>query len=304
MAPQGQIPAAANVLGTIGTVCWCVQLVPQVWYNWRQKKTDGLPGLMLFLWAACAVPFGVYAVVQNFNIPIQVQPQAFGVLALICWAQCLIYHDKWRVWTASLLAAGCGILFGGVEALLILTLRGPYARGVEWPIIMIGAIAAVLLAAGLVPPYFEIWKRKGRVVGINFIFLAIDWSGAFFSLMALVAQHTFDILGGVLYIVCLFLELGIFISHVVWLIRTRRVRKEAKLAGRTYDEYVDDEEGVTRERPGAGDMLGERPASGVEAGDEDDVEKGGVVAAAIDRVVDGPEETSVEHARKDTKSHA
>lgn len=33
MAPQASIPVAANVLGTIGTVCWCVQLVPQIWRN-------------------------------------------------------------------------------------------------------------------------------------------------------------------------------------------------------------------------------------------------------------------------------
>ena len=46
-------PPAANVLGTIGTVFWCIQLVPQIWYNWKQKKTDGLPGLMMFLWAIC-----------------------------------------------------------------------------------------------------------------------------------------------------------------------------------------------------------------------------------------------------------
>ena len=53
MAPQTSIPLAANVLGTIGTVFWCVQLLPQIWYNWKQKKTDGLPGLMMFLWAIC-----------------------------------------------------------------------------------------------------------------------------------------------------------------------------------------------------------------------------------------------------------
>ncbi len=56
MAPQTSIPVAANVLGTIGTVFWCVQLVPQVWYNWKQKRTDGLPGLMMFLWAICISP--------------------------------------------------------------------------------------------------------------------------------------------------------------------------------------------------------------------------------------------------------
>lgn len=29
--------------------------------------------------------------VQNFNIPVQVQPQVFGCLALVSWAQTLIY---------------------------------------------------------------------------------------------------------------------------------------------------------------------------------------------------------------------
>jgi hypothetical protein len=48
-----------------------------------------------------------------------------------------------------------------------------------------GIIAAILLAAGLLPPYGELWKRRGRVIGINWVFLAMDWSGAFFSLMAL-----------------------------------------------------------------------------------------------------------------------
>ena len=109
----------------------------------------------------------------------------------------------------------------------------------------VGIIASILLAIGLLPPYWEIWKRKGRVIGISWVrgetpfdsgeiltspqvFLTIDWFGAFFSLMALgksdsqtgasapetlgqenyanprclslVAQNTFDIQGGVLYI--------------------------------------------------------------------------------------------------------
>jgi hypothetical protein len=83
---------------------------------------------------------------------------------------------------------------------------------------LMAILASVMLAAGLIPPYFELAKRNGRVVGISkrtptrpvssnilirtdFIFLTVDWAGAFFSLMALVAQNTFDILGGSLYIV-------------------------------------------------------------------------------------------------------
>ncbi|MCJ1311593.1 hypothetical protein MMC25_005266 [Agyrium rufum] len=236
MAPQTSIPLTANILGTIGTVFWCIQLVPQVWYNWRRKNTDGLPGLMMFLWAMCAIPFGVYAIVQNFNIPVQIQAQIFGTLAIVVWVQILIYHDKWRRWTASLLGAGLWALSGGVEALLILTLRGPYNRGVEWPIILVGVVAAVLLAFGLLPPYLEIRRRRGRVIGINFIFLSIDTLGAFFSLVSLLTQDTFDILGGIIYILTMVLELGIFASHIVWRIRTRKLHRRAKAEGIAFDD--------------------------------------------------------------------
>ncbi|KAL8919032.1 MAG: hypothetical protein Q9208_006998 [Pyrenodesmia sp. 3 TL-2023] len=177
MAPQTSIPVSANVLGTIGTIFWCIQLIPQIWYNWKQKKTQGLPGLMMFIWAVSAVPFGVYAIVQ-----------------------------------------------------------GPYNRGVEWPMTLVGVISAILLAGGLIPPYFEIAKRHGRVVGINFVFLSVDWLGAFFSLMALVAQNHFDVLGGIQYIVCLILELGIFTSHLIFLLRTRRLRRLAKESNTPFDD--------------------------------------------------------------------
>ena len=63
-------------------------------------------------------------------------------------------------------------------------------------------VAAILLAAGLLPPYAELWKRGDRVLGIYFGFLTIDWLGAFFSSMGVVAQTTFDPLGGCLFIVC------------------------------------------------------------------------------------------------------
>ncbi|KAL9598014.1 MAG: hypothetical protein Q9219_004770 [cf. Caloplaca sp. 3 TL-2023] len=230
MAPQTSIPIAANVLGTIGTVFWCIQLIPQIWYNWKQKKTEGLPGMMMFLWAVSAVPFGVYAIVQ-----------------------------------ASLLATATGAAFGGIQALLVLTLREPYGRGVEWPMTLVGVIAAVLLAAGLIPPYFEIAKRSGRVVGINFVFISIDWLGAFFSLMALVAQNTFDVLGGVQYIVVLLLEFGIFASHLIFLLRTRSLRRRAKESNTPFDDMSEARKFVFP-RPDSADSA--------PAGENADVEKG------------------------------
>lgn len=185
MAPQTEIPLAATVLGLIGTILWCIQLVPQIIRNYRAKSTAGLPATMMFLWSLCGVPFGAYAVIQNFNIPIMVQPQCFCVLCLVSWGQCLLYGKKWRVWTVTFLTATLLLFFGGLEVLLIFVIRGPYSRGVEWPVTLIGFVAACLLIVGYMPVPFELWKRRGRVVGIDFGMLTMDWLGAFFSLMAI-----------------------------------------------------------------------------------------------------------------------
>ncbi|KAI0102706.1 PQ loop repeat-domain-containing protein [Nemania sp. FL0031] len=238
MAPQQDIPIAANVLGTIGTVLWSIQLIPQAWTNWRTKDTEGLPASMMLLWGISGVPFGIYAIVQNFNIPIQVQPHVFMFLCLVNWGQTLRYSYKWHLWKVIVVTTGTAAAFAGVEAALILTLRPIYKAGNSTPVIVIGVVAAILLAAGLLPPYGEAWKRRGRIIGINFLFLTIDSLGAFFSLLSLATQNTFDILGGVMYIVCITLEIGIFISHLLWLFRTRQVRKEARLDGKTFDDVM------------------------------------------------------------------
>lgn len=92
MAPQPDTSIAATVLGTIGTVFWCIQLLPQIYFNYKLKDTEGLPALMMMLWAVSAVPFGVYAVVQNFAIPLLIQPPVFCALSLVTWAQIMVYH--------------------------------------------------------------------------------------------------------------------------------------------------------------------------------------------------------------------
>ncbi|KAF2236006.1 hypothetical protein EV356DRAFT_93270 [Viridothelium virens] len=234
MAPQGHIPPAASALGTIGTNAGQYR----IWYNWHRKSTEGLPGIMPFLWAAAGVPFGVYNIVQEFNIPLQIQPQILLCLCLICWGQTLFYHNKYSVRKASCVTILMVAAFAASEVLLIFLIRPPYKLGISWPIILIGVVAAILLAGGLIPPYFDFAKSKGRVIGINFIFLSIDFAGGIFSLLALVVQQTFDVLGGTQYIVVVLLEIGIFISHTIWLYRTRRVRREAEFIGMSYDDYV------------------------------------------------------------------
>ncbi|KAJ5241038.1 uncharacterized protein N7469_002629 [Penicillium citrinum] len=174
------VTVASNVLGTIGTVLWCIQLIPQIWYNWKRKKTDGFPATMMFLWASCSVPMGAYLILQ-------IQPQIFGFFSLVSWAQVLYYGHK----------------------------------GITWPDLVVGIVAAVLLSAGLLPPYFELWKRDGRVIGFS-----------------PAAQGTFDLLGGIMYILVVVLEAGIYISHIVWRIRYRKLRKEARESGKSIDDLL------------------------------------------------------------------
>ena len=86
------------------------------------------------------------------------------------------------------------------------------------------------------------------------MFLFTDFLGAIFSLLALgrsalatftrlesnitipVAQEIFDPLGSSLYIVCIILEGGIFISHFIWRLRTRHLHTLAKSQGKSFDD--------------------------------------------------------------------
>ena len=82
---------------------------------------------------------------------------------------------------------GMAAIFAALEATGIILCRRVYqgGRGKNWPVEFVGILAAVLLIVGYAPIPFEVWKRRGRVVGIDFAFLTIDWMGAFFSLMAI-----------------------------------------------------------------------------------------------------------------------
>ncbi|KAK5209484.1 hypothetical protein LTR99_007754 [Exophiala xenobiotica] len=238
MAPQTSIPPAANVLGTIGTVFWCIQLLPQIYRSYRTKSTEGVPPAMMFLWSASGVPFGAYAIVQNFNIPIQIQPQCFCLFCLVNWGQCMYYSSKWKARNVFMICTAILVLDGGLQGLLVWLLRmAYYEKNLEWPLTFIGAVAFVLLISGYIPIPSELIKRRGRVVGIDFLFLLIDWFGAFFSLMSLVAQNTFDPLFGTLYALCAFMEMSMFLSHGIWLLRTRRLRKKCKDAGLGFDSH-------------------------------------------------------------------
>jgi hypothetical protein len=51
----------------------------------------------------------------------------------------------------------------------------PYNKGITWPALLFGVIATIMVVLGLVPPYFELWKRDGRVIGISKSFRTLPY---------------------------------------------------------------------------------------------------------------------------------
>ncbi|SGZ57533.1 CIC11C00000004205 [Sungouiella intermedia] len=234
---------AENVLGTIGTVLWCIQLIPQIIRNYRTKDCTGLPPMMMSLWALSGIPFSIYFFGTDGSIPLRVQPQLFTLFCTISWAQTLYYPPVQISRLRLCLAVGSFCLLAiGMEIGFILWLRPLYRDGKTWPMLVIGIIASILLALGLVPPYFELAKRKGRVVGINFVFLSLDSGGALFSLLSVVVG-TMDIMSLILYAIVLAMEIGIFLSQIIWYITGgREIIRQEKL-----DENFDRKEELSKE---------------------------------------------------------
>ena len=179
------------MLGTIGTVLWSFQLVPQIIKSYRAKDTDGLSAYLLLIWVAGSIPQGTYLVVQNINIPLIVQPQLFSTFAIIAMAQCWRYSHGLSAQKCVVGALATGIIAGGLEAAFYFLCRLGEQRGTSAWTKTMGITGAVLIVVGLVPQFYEIWKWK-EVKGISLLFLAIDCAGGVFSLLSLVFKESFD----------------------------------------------------------------------------------------------------------------
>jgi hypothetical protein len=165
---------------------------------------------MYISWAFAGIPLGVYNLVQNLNIALQVQPHILIFLSLITWAQCKYYGDKWPLPRLIVSGVAAGSIIGGVEAGLYFALRLAKNRHIEWPLTLMAVLAAILLAVGVLRYYWEIYKSRS-VEGISFLFVFIDAGGDVVSILALVFAPRIDVVGMVIYSVEAFLWAGIAI---------------------------------------------------------------------------------------------
>lgn len=153
---------------------------------------------MMLLWACAGVPLGVYNIISNFNIALQVQPQILTVLSLITWAQCQWYGKKWSMIRCCAVVAAIGMIMAGVECGLIFALRRGKDRGLQWPVTLMAVLAALLLSLGVLRHYWDIYKER-TVRGISFLFVTIDALGDLTSLISVLFEPKLDILGMVIY---------------------------------------------------------------------------------------------------------
>ncbi|KAJ3799130.1 PQ loop repeat-domain-containing protein [Lentinula aff. detonsa] len=218
---------AENVFGTSGTVCWTIQLVPQLWKSYHEKDTTGLSDWMILAWGVAGAFLGTYSIVKNLNIPLILQPQLFSVLTMASWAQCQYYGRK-RPLRVTLLLFFCGcVILGGFEVGTIYALRPSFNRGdrsgtegTEF----FGIMSTVLIAISFIPQYYEIYKRK-EVIGISIWFMTVDLLGGVFSDLSLVFKSgVFDIVPAVTYSLVVVMDGAVILAAWILNPRARRLR--------------------------------------------------------------------------------
>ena len=161
------------------------------------------------------------------------QAQILTLLSLVTWSQCYYYTKGWSWGKCVGCLVGIGAFMGAVEAALIFALKRGVENGTTWPVTFMAVLAAVLLAAGVLRHYWDIYAHR-TVRGIRFIFVGIDAAGDLFSLASLLFQAELDILGMVIYGMELALWIGIFacggfFNFSPWVLaKVRRRRSQAE----------------------------------------------------------------------------
>ena len=148
----------------------------------------------MMLWAWAGVPLGVYTIVEQFNVALQIQPQMLAFLSLVTWIQCYYYEHKWGVPKALAVVLPIGCAMAGIEIGLIFALRKGKQRGVEWPVTLMAVLAAVFLALGVLRHYWDIYQHR-TVRGISFFFVGLDAMGDLTSILSVLFQPSLDVLG-------------------------------------------------------------------------------------------------------------
>ncbi|KAF4844126.1 hypotheticall protein [Colletotrichum siamense] len=232
-------PAAANAFGTLGAVLWSLQLLPQIWKNWRRHDSQSLSSTFFLSWAFAGVPLGVYNIADDFNIALQIQPNILIFLSLWTWSQCKYYGDNWSIKKLVPFVTGLAIVLAGAEYGLVYALRLARERGNDWPSMLMAIVAASLLAGGVLRHYVQMLRTRSDA-GVSLKFATLDLSGDVASLLSVIFQKTLKIYGLVIY----GSELAIWIGLIGLALYYRHVGQDEPSKTTGADAVVEDRTNV------------------------------------------------------------
>ncbi|KAF8173816.1 PQ loop repeat-domain-containing protein [Mycena galopus ATCC 62051] len=222
---------AENVFGTLGTICWTAQLTPQIWKSFREKSTQGLSEWLVLCWGISGAFLGVYAIVQNLNVPLIVQPQSFALLCLISWGQCQYYSSTRPKYVSFIMTVAAIAVSGGFEAGMVYIIR-PSSN--ERAMQFFGIFSSVLLALGLCIQYYEIYQRR-EVVGLSITFITVDCLGGVFLDLSLAFKPDFDIIAAISYTLVVVMDGLVILAAITLNPRARRRRQRLEEADNRTD---------------------------------------------------------------------
>ncbi|GAB1192718.1 hypothetical protein APSETT444_001913 [Aspergillus pseudonomiae] len=176
------------------------------------------------------VPLGVYNIADNFNIALQVQPNILICLSLVTWSQCKYYGDNWRLKKIVPVAIAIGAVLGGAEAGLVFALRVAFQRGQKWPSTLMAILSAVLLAAGVLRHYVDMFRTRSDA-GLSLKFALLDASGDVASILSVIFQPSLSILGLAIYGTEFVIWLGLMIILLYFRAAQRRKARDIRADG-------------------------------------------------------------------------
>jgi PQ loop repeat len=71
------------------------QLIPQILINYKRRGAASVEPIMVIMWISAGIPLGIYNIVRDFNILLQLQPQILTLLSLAIYGQ-YIHYEKVR----------------------------------------------------------------------------------------------------------------------------------------------------------------------------------------------------------------
>ncbi|KAG7532115.1 hypothetical protein FFLO_03857 [Filobasidium floriforme] len=213
MSSDSPRSTAVEALATLGAVFWSIQLLPQIFLNYRRQSTEGLHSSMMILWALAGLPLGIHNILSEQHIALVVQAQILTGLSLITWAQTMYYGKRWSAIRCTSVTSLLMIGFGGIEAALVLGFKyGDVGESSRRRFVLSMAIlSAIGLALGVLRHYYDIYQER-TVRGISWGFVLLDAMGDLTSLLAIALHAPIDPVAAVIYATELVLWIGIMIA--------------------------------------------------------------------------------------------